>query len=119
MKYSLDVQIIHSTASKVQDILDAFPASSDSKVDSDLYEMGAVGDEYNEETGESTGNYQGNAMIRYNNSTDRTATLDIINAIQDILDNCEVGSWIRELKCYHDEDPPSPCEVETLWEVTV
>ena len=53
--------------------------------------------------------------VRFNNSVDRAAVIDQINALADFGADCEVGSYIDTHKCYHDEGLPCDAPVR-IWE---
>jgi len=110
MKYSLDINIIHSTEAKCQEVLDQLPKVSSTDVWADQYDKSGVF--LNEK-----GFYQCSCMIRFNEETGREVFWQAVSNIQDIVQGCEIGSYIRKHLCYHDGNPPQPCGEEIVYEV--
>ena len=53
--------------------------------------------------------------VRFNQSADRTVILNQINALAEFKPGCEIGSFIKKHKCYHDEGLGCDPSV-TIWE---
>ena len=108
MIYSLDLYIMTDNSGLRNAVKAVLPASNHATVWETEYEVV-----------EGT-NFDGNdflrAEIRFNTSGDRTAVCNSVKGLVGIVDACEVGSYVREHRCYHDEIPPKPCEVETMLE---
>ena len=116
MLYSLDINIIHAMQAKCQEILNALPAIDTVGVWALQYDKSAVTPQVTME-GVATGNYQCSCMIRLITQVARESFWQILTAIKDILQACEVGSYVQKHWCYHNENPPQPCEKEILYEV--
>ena len=53
--------------------------------------------------------------IRFNDSADRTVIANQINTLAGFKADCEVGSYVKKHKCFHDEGLACNPAV-TLWE---
>jgi len=55
--------------------------------------------------------------VRFNDAANRTAVLNWINGLAGFKADCEIGSYVKYHKCFHDEKLPCEAPV-TLWEKT-
>ena len=116
MVYSLDINIVHTSQSKCQEVLDALPLIDNVNVWNLQYDKSNVIPQVTM-GGVSTGKYQCSCMIRLVTEAARENFWTILTAIKDIIQACEVGTRVQKHWCYHDENPPQPCEIEILHEV--
>lgn len=52
--------------------------------------------------------------VRFNLEVDRNGITNSVRGLAGVIHSCEVGSYVREHKCYHDETPARRCEEETI-----
>jgi hypothetical protein len=60
-------------------------------------------------------------MVRFHAKSDRAGVVASIKGLSGIIHACEISSFVRELKTWHDEDinnPPRHCEIESIMEKT-
>ena len=100
MKKSLDINLIHTDQAKIQAALSEYPSSTDPDVWGEQYNVGDV------HLDEETGDYVGNAMVRFNEEIPRETIYSTISVLQDMLSGFEVGSYIQKHDCNHDEGGP-------------
>ena len=110
MKYSLDLRIISNDQATRDAILASLPSGDDSRV-------WAEGFDALTESKDDNGDAVLSGMIRFNESADRDTIENEVKDAQGMFSLCEPGSYLRLHICHHDEDPPKPCEVTTLYEV--
>ncbi len=108
MKYSLDVKIItnnHGLRNAVKNILPS------------INHPGVWGGQYiwNEDV-DGEGNSYFFAEIKFNVKSDRDGFTNSVKGLTGIIKQCLKGSFVREHKCYHDEEINKPCEIETILE---
>ncbi len=109
-KYSLDLYVISNDQTTLDDVLAALPGPDDPTVWPDEYAAPVQGVN---ESGDKTLS----GVIRFNADTDRAAVEDAVKNVAGVFSDCEPGSYLRLHICHHDEIPPKPCEVTTLYEV--
>ena len=110
MKHSLDLNIVCNDETTTAAILSALPQADDLRVWADQYEMPT-------QSVDETGDSVLSGMIRFNEDADRADVDNVLKSIAGMFALCEPGSYLRLHTCHHDEDPPQPCEVTTLYEV--
>lgn len=106
MKYSLDVYIVTNNAGLMTAVKNVLPAIDHPSVWSGDYEWG--------EGTKENGDKFFTAMIRFNVKADRDGFTNSVKGITGIINQCLDGSFVREHKCYHDENPVKSCEEETI-----
>lgn len=52
--------------------------------------------------------------ISFHVESDRNGVFNSVKGIEGIIQGCEFGSYMKEIKCYHDETPARKCEVQTI-----
>ena len=106
MKYSLDVHIITNNKGLRTAVKNVLPSIDHPGVWNGEYiwieDKNVNGDNY----------FQ--AMIRFDAKADRDGFTNSVKGISGIIHQCLEGSFVREIKCYHDEAPTKPCEQETI-----
>lgn len=117
MRHSLDLNLVGSE-SYLKPVKDEVPNKEDAIVDTELYNEPTISEEIDEETGDPTGNMEMIGMIRFIEDADRETVKEKILDLSGTFDKAEVGSRMALHTCYHDENPPKPCEETTIWEVT-
>ncbi len=110
MRYSLDLKLIGSQ-SYLDNAKSEVPQKNDPVVDSKLYNEPTISENMN-------GNLQLSGMIRFVEDTDRETAKDAILNLRGSFEGALAGSRMALHTCYHDEDPPSPCEETKIWEIT-
>lgn len=110
MKHSLDLRIISNDQKTLDYVLAALPGQDDPRVWAEQYQAPTQDvDESNDAV------LLG--MIRFNEDADRADIEYAVQGVSGMFARCEPGSYLRLHTCYHDENPPKPCEVTTLYEV--
>lgn len=110
MKHSLDLQIISNDRETLDGIMAVLPGKDDPRVWADKYEAPVRFED-------PDGNHVVVGTIRFNEDQDRADVASAAAAVKGMFALCEPGSYLRLHTCYHDEDPPKPCEVTVLYEV--
>lgn len=106
MKYSLDCHIKTDNSGIRNAVKQLIPDIDDSRVWNGEYS-------FNEGAG-IDGIQVFNCAVRFNVKADRDAVANSVKGLAGILNACEVGSFVREHRCYHDEVPLKACEEETI-----
>lgn len=106
MKYSLGIHIVINNSGKLTAIKNLLPLRGDGRIWPDEYELFEGEDD--------DGNDYLLAEIRFNNIEERTGILNSIKGIEGMLHQCLPGSFIRQHKCYHDEEDGGKCEIESM-----
>jgi len=109
MRYSLDLKMI-GDKSYLESIEDELPQKDDEIVDSELYNTPIY-------TEAPDGRTALTGMIRFIKDADRETAEQAILDLSGTFDKAEVGSVLKLHTCYHDQDPPKPCEATTIYEV--
>lgn len=109
MKHSLDIRIISNNQGTLDGIMAALPGKDDSRVWSEQYNLTQSVDE--------NGDNVISGMIRFKEDQDRADVMAVAESVEGMFALCEPGSYLRLHTCYHDEDPPKPCEITVLYEV--
>jgi hypothetical protein len=105
MKYSLDCHIRTNNDGIRNAVKQLIPDASDSRVWDGEYQHSETEDE---------GVMAFSCAVRFNVEADRAAVVASVKGLAGIINACEVGSFVREHKCYHDEEVPKACEEETI-----
>ena len=106
MKYSLGLHIVLNNTGKLAAVKNLLPLKEDNNVWPDEYKL--------VEGKDDDDNDYLLVEIRFNNIEERSGVLNSIKGIEGILHQCLPGSFIRQHKCYHDEEDSRKCEVETI-----
>lgn len=107
MKYSLDCHIKTDNGGLRNAIKQVLPSIDDPRVWDGQYDFSEFDDPFNGVTVFS-------CSIRFHLKADRNGITNSVKGLDGIIQACENGSFIREHKCYHDENPQKPCEEETI-----
>lgn len=107
MKYSLDCYIKTNNQGIRNAVKQLIPSIEDDRVWSGQYS-------YNETVDPFDGISIFSCSIRFNLEADRNGIINSIKGLAGVINSCEVGSFVREHKCYHDETPLKSCEEETI-----
>jgi len=110
MKYSLDLYIISNDQDTLDGIMAALPGRDDLRVWAEQYEAPT-------QSVDENGDSVLVGMIRFNEDQDRADVAEAAEAVGGMFALCEPGSYLRLHTCHHDEDPPKPCKITTLYEV--
>jgi len=110
MKHSLDLRIVCNDKTTLDAIAAALPGVDDARM---------WAEQYNAPTQlvDENGDFVLSGMMRFNEDVDRAGVEDSVQGIAGMFALCEPGSYLRLHTCHHDETPPKPCEVTTLYEV--
>ena len=52
--------------------------------------------------------------INFHIKDERDEVANAIKGLVGVINSCEEHSHITTYKCFHDENPPSPCEIEVM-----
>ena len=52
--------------------------------------------------------------ISFHVKSERDGIINSIKGLEGVINACEIGSYVREYKCFHDEIPLKSCEQETI-----
>jgi hypothetical protein len=107
MKYSLDCYIKTDNDGIRNAVQQLIPSIDDNRVWSGEYTCVDAVDEID-------GIKTFLCRVGFNLESDRAGIVTSIKGLTGIINNCEVGSYVREHKCFNDETPLKPCEVETI-----
>lgn len=105
MKYSLDCYIKTNNQGIRNAVKQLIPSIEDNRIWDGEYDY----KEYEEEEVSVF-----SCMVRFNVKADRNAIINSVRGLAGVIHSCEVGSFVREHKCYHDETDARPCEEETI-----
>lgn len=94
--YETNILAISSNPEVHTDLRDKIPAKLDARVWADDYRI--VSGIYLD-----SGIPYTYVSVRFNASADRTTILNQINALTEFKTDCEIGSYIKKHKCFHDE----------------
>lgn len=109
MKYSLDCYIRTNNQGIRNAVKHLIPGIDDSRVWDGQYD-------FDEFEGIEDGIMVFACMVRFNVEADRTSIVASVKGLAGIINACEIGSFVREHKCYHDEEESKRCEIETILE---
>ena len=106
MKYSLGLYIVTNNTGKLIAVRNLLPLKEDGRIWPDEYKL--VEGKTDEDNDYLL------AEIRFNTIEERAGILNSVKGIEGVLHQCLAGSFIRQHKCYHDEEDSKKCEVETI-----
>jgi len=110
MKHSLDLYIVSNNQSVIDQLIAAAPAQEDETVWANGYKGITQSEDEN-------GDHVLSGIVRFNEELSRDQAQVAIMGLAGMFALCEPRSYIRLHTCYHDETPPKPCAVTTLYEV--
>ena len=110
MKHSLDLRIICNDKTTLDEIATNLPGADDARVWVEQYDPPT-------QSVDENGDAVLTGMIRFYEDADRADVEDAVQVVDGMFSLCEPGSYLRLHTCHHDETPPKPCEVTTLYEV--
>lgn len=105
MKYSLDCYIKTNNQGIRNAIKQLIPSIEDGRI---------WDGEYIYKDFEDAGIMVFSCMVRFNVKIDRDEITNSVKGLSGVINSCEISSFVRELKCYHDETPVRRCELETI-----
>lgn len=106
MKYSLDCYIRTNNSGLRNAVKQLIPIISDPRIWDGEYDYIEIPDE------EGVIVFQ--CLVRFNVESERNAVTASVKGLAGIINACELGSFVREHKCYHDENPSRSCEEQTI-----
>lgn len=107
MKYSLDCHIKTDNEGLRNAVKQVIPSKDDPRVFGEAYDFSETKDPVDGITIFS-------CSVRFHLEADRNGITNSVKGLAGIIQACEDGSFIREHKCFHDEEIPRPCEEETI-----
>jgi len=105
MKYSLDCYIKTNNQGIRNAVKQLIPSIGDNRI---------WNGEYIYEEFEDAGTMVFSCMVRFNLKANRDGIASSVKGLASVINSCEDGSFVRKLKCYHDETPARRCELETI-----